>query len=263
MSRTRKLKPEFFTNENLAECSPYARLVFAGLWTLADRDGRLEDRPKRIKAKLLPYDDQNMDELLQELHEKGFIVRYEVENLKCIELPTFLEHQTPHPKEQSYNLPERQEEIKSHDPAIPKNEKKLNANHEMVSVSKGYKDSRIKGLKDSRGNGGGEVVAVFDGCKWFRMAPPEHELARKWYREKGYPPEAISDVAAQIDNWLDTDTPNARRARARKDSHHRRLYDPNFIDKGLKVFHRKVPNVKPTNLDVAISEYRKYHEVAA
>jgi len=48
MARSRNIKPGFFRNEMLAECSPLARLLFAGLWCLADRFGRLEDRPKRI-----------------------------------------------------------------------------------------------------------------------------------------------------------------------------------------------------------------------
>ena len=48
MARARILKPGFFANELLAEIHPYGRLLFAGLWTLADREGRLEDRPKRI-----------------------------------------------------------------------------------------------------------------------------------------------------------------------------------------------------------------------
>ena len=36
MARTRSIKPSFFKNEYLAECEPMARLLFVGLWTLAD-----------------------------------------------------------------------------------------------------------------------------------------------------------------------------------------------------------------------------------
>src|SRR5262245_4448792 len=61
MARARLLKPGFFTNEDLVELPPAARLLFAGLWTLADREGRLEDRPKRIKLAVLPYDDVDVD----------------------------------------------------------------------------------------------------------------------------------------------------------------------------------------------------------
>lgn len=75
--RIRTIKPEFFKDDKLAECSPFARLLFAGLWCMADRRGRLEDRPKRIKAELLPYDSADIDALLNELCAGGFVARYD------------------------------------------------------------------------------------------------------------------------------------------------------------------------------------------
>ena len=105
MARTRNIKPSFFTNEVLAECNPLARLLFAGLWTQADRDGRLEDRPRRLQAQLLPYDDCDVDELLDELQARGFIARYSVRGSKFIEIPTFRRHQSPHKDEQSNCFP--------------------------------------------------------------------------------------------------------------------------------------------------------------
>src|SRR5215831_17520559 len=39
MPRTRALKPGFFQNDVLADVEPLGRLLFAGLWTLADRAG--------------------------------------------------------------------------------------------------------------------------------------------------------------------------------------------------------------------------------
>ena len=50
MPRARNVKPGFFKNELLAECEPLARILFEGLWCEADREGRLEDRPRRLKA---------------------------------------------------------------------------------------------------------------------------------------------------------------------------------------------------------------------
>lgn len=78
MSRIRAIKPEFFLDDELAELSPLTRLLFIGLWTLADCKGRLEDRPKRIRAQILPFDDGDTDAMLQALHERRFIYRYTV-----------------------------------------------------------------------------------------------------------------------------------------------------------------------------------------
>ena len=105
MARARSIKPGFFKNETLAELSPFARILFAGLWTLADREGRLEDRPKRIKAEILPYDAEDCNELLQQLESKKFIVRYEVGGERYLYIPTFKRHQNPNVKEQASTIP--------------------------------------------------------------------------------------------------------------------------------------------------------------
>lgn len=105
MARSRNIKPGFFKNEQLADCSPLSRLLFAGLWCLADREGRLEDRPKRIRAEILPYDDGSVDEMLDELHNNGFINRYANDGQGFIQVVNFLKHQNPHCKEQASLIP--------------------------------------------------------------------------------------------------------------------------------------------------------------
>jgi hypothetical protein len=52
--RACNIKPGFFKNEVLGTAVPILSLLFSGLWGLADREGRLEDRPLRIKAEIFP-----------------------------------------------------------------------------------------------------------------------------------------------------------------------------------------------------------------
>jgi hypothetical protein len=93
-------------NEELAELPAVARLLFIYLWMLADREGRLEDRPKRIAAQALPYDrDADIEAILNGLHERGFITRYETAGVKCIQITAFTKHQTPHVREAASELP--------------------------------------------------------------------------------------------------------------------------------------------------------------
>lgn len=99
MPRIRSIKYEFFVNEELASVSPMARLLFIGLWTIADKAGRLEDRPLRIKAQLFPYEPADIDSLLNELQTCGVLSRYVVENKGYIYIINFEKHQKPHPKE--------------------------------------------------------------------------------------------------------------------------------------------------------------------
>jgi hypothetical protein len=107
MARARNIKPTFFQNEHLAETSPHARLLFIGLWCLSDREGRLEDRPKRIKVNIFPYEDIDVDSLLNELSSsKGqFIVRYKAADDCFIQILNFAKHQHPHVKECASIIP--------------------------------------------------------------------------------------------------------------------------------------------------------------
>lgn len=105
MSRSRNLKPGFFKNEELAELPYEFRILFQGLWCLADREGRLEDRPKRIKAEVFPYDNVDVAVGLAELERAGFIARYAADHLPCIQILAFAKHQNPHCKEAASTIP--------------------------------------------------------------------------------------------------------------------------------------------------------------
>ena len=104
--RSRDLKPGFFLNEVLASLPPHARILFQGLWCCADREGRLEDRPLRIKAEVFPYENvDNIDELLSALEANDFIARYQVNGQRYIQIVAFAAHQHPHPREAPSVIP--------------------------------------------------------------------------------------------------------------------------------------------------------------
>lgn len=105
MARIRTIKPEFFLDERIAErLSVTERLLWIGLWCLADREGRMEDRPKFIKSQVFPYESVNVDASLQKLHECGYITRYE-SGKKYIEIKNFLKYQRPYHKEPPSTIP--------------------------------------------------------------------------------------------------------------------------------------------------------------
>lgn len=105
MARARNIKPGFFANEELVELSFAVRLLFIGLWTIADRAGRLEDKPKKIKMALFPADNLDIDEALAELEKSGFIQRYEAEGTRYIQILAFSKHQNPHKDEKASTIP--------------------------------------------------------------------------------------------------------------------------------------------------------------
>jgi hypothetical protein len=120
VARARNIKPGLYKNEDLAECSIWARYLFPGLWMLADREGRLEDRPKRIKGELLPFDAQDVEPLLRELEARSFLIRYQIDGSRYIQISKFSQHQSPHYSEKPSAikpplLPEFESDIKDRD----------------------------------------------------------------------------------------------------------------------------------------------------
>jgi len=105
MSRIRTIKPSFFLDEGLAKLPALDRIVFAGLWTQADKAGLMEDRPPRLRVQILPYDDGNFDAILQRLHDAGFIHRYAVNGVNLLRVNNFSKHQRPHHTEPDSTLP--------------------------------------------------------------------------------------------------------------------------------------------------------------
>lgn len=99
MARARNIKPAFFQNENLADLKPIERLAFIGLWTIADFKGCLEYRSKRLKVQLLPYDNCDIDLIMESLEKSGFIRIYSVNEHTYIKVVNFEKHQNPHKNE--------------------------------------------------------------------------------------------------------------------------------------------------------------------
>lgn len=106
VARARNIKPSFFTNEYLVELEPIYRLMFVGLWTLADREGRIENRPKKIKMELFPADNIDIAQGLKDLEKTGFIQLYNCYETDVIQINNFTKHQSPHGLEKDSDLPD-------------------------------------------------------------------------------------------------------------------------------------------------------------
>lgn len=79
MARIRTIKPEFWSSEQIMECSPIARLLFIGLWNFCDDAGNHVDSEKTIKAEIFPGDDVSTSDvrrMIDELSSNSLITRY-------------------------------------------------------------------------------------------------------------------------------------------------------------------------------------------
>ena len=100
MARARNIKPSLFKNEILGTADPLYTILFEGLWVLADREGRLENRPLRIKAEIFPYrEGLDIVAMLGWLEAKSFIASYKIKGEPFIQILKFVKHQNPHKNE--------------------------------------------------------------------------------------------------------------------------------------------------------------------
>lgn len=103
--RIRLLHPEFFSDATLASLPDFTRLIFVGLWLLADREGRLLENYKAIDGALLPLDQRSSARAISELAACGRILRYETPVGPVIQVVNFLKYQHIHPREKPSKLP--------------------------------------------------------------------------------------------------------------------------------------------------------------
>ncbi len=83
MSRIRTIKPEFWTSEQVVECSPTARLLFIGFWNFADDNGVLPASAKHIKMLVYPGDDFTVAQVqgfIDELLHQGLLAGFTAED---------------------------------------------------------------------------------------------------------------------------------------------------------------------------------------
>lgn len=185
MARIRTIKPEFFTSSDIVELSPLTRLFYISLWVEADREGRLEWKPKTLKLRYFPGDEKaDFETALTELSESDLINIYEIDGKQYCEIPTFEEHQV---------INNRESESK-----IPKKEEKETLNSGSCDAS-GTRESGVK----AEGREGREGKGKEGNTRKSRKTnlPPDFSIddrMKEFYASKGYP----LSIEKATDQWL-------------------------------------------------------------
>jgi hypothetical protein len=219
LPRIRTFKPEVFKNEDLHALGAEAVLLFMGLWSHADREGRLEDRPGRLKVEILPYYSVDADALLKALHDAGFIHRYEVDGIKCIWIIKFKEHQ---------RITGKEAETQSKLPEPPAGKKRGNTGETSETTGKERKGKEDSSNEESAP--GGASASKTDS----RMVRPTADQVAAKFREKGGTGQMareywahytsngwkvgknpMKDWEAAVDGWIAREGRKAEEAKAR------------------------------------------------
>ena len=119
MARIRTIKPEFWTSEQVVECSPIARLLFVGMWNFCDDYGNIPASVKSLKMKVLPGDDislAEMDSMLEDLLRNGLIKRYSVDGKEYLHVTGWHHQRVDHPSKTRYPAPSQENSPPPDDP---------------------------------------------------------------------------------------------------------------------------------------------------
>lgn len=201
--RARNIKPGFFKCCELAEIDFASRLLFIGLWCYADREGRFEWKPKKIKAEIFPYDNVNVDKLLCNLMSLHFITRNDsvgyVENFK--------KHQSPHPHEAKSTLPEKTEQNQCHDMSLTSREMSLTCRADVLIPDSLIPDNNLSASGDAVGAEclvtkkgrkltGKRLIAFNEFWEAFDYKKGKAEAADAWHDILNLTPTLAAEIVA-------------------------------------------------------------------
>lgn len=108
MARIRSIKPEFWSSEQVMECSVTARLMFIGMWNFADDLGRIPLSVKSIKAKVFPSDEMASEIILgmiAELSRNGLLQPYTVDGVEFLQITGWHHQRIDKPQPAKYPAP--------------------------------------------------------------------------------------------------------------------------------------------------------------
>lgn len=183
MARIRSIKPEFWTSEQIVECSTSARLLFVGIWTFSDDGGVHPASVRRLKMEVFPADpftDAQMQEWIDELIHSKLLVEFESQGIKYWHV-TGWHHQKidrPNPK---YPQP----------PQAP----------DSTSVRRGLDEcsaSDHRAITPGDGDGDGDGCRDGDGKETEADSSNSSKVGKALSK---ITPETLSDTAALVKLW--------------------------------------------------------------
>lgn len=157
MARIRTIKPEFWRSPDIMQLDHFQRLLYIGLWNLADDEGRGEYNAAAIAADLFLSEYSlnphgvltQVETAFTEYSNSGMVRLYRVKNRQYFEIVNWLEHQRINRPSASKFPAYDQREQEIH---VPLTEDSLNV-HGVLTVGKeqgtGNREQGVKDLSDS------------------------------------------------------------------------------------------------------------------
>lgn len=222
MARIRSIKPEYWTDEKTGKLKLQERLLFIGLWNIADDQGCLKSGTGYIKGQLFPYDEElridTVKSWLTSLINARLIVPFTFKGEGYYFIRTFEDHQVINrpgkpkfPKELLISLKGAEE--------TPINEDSLNT-HGVIT------EDSLQEIGNRKGNRKGEDSPP---------TPPS---------EEAYPKE-VQDSFKKFQGWIADNAPNVAK-----------MKEPFTIDQYVKLTKRGMDGAEITRLLAAMHNYK-------
>lgn len=158
MARIRTVKPEFWTSEQIADCSREARLLFIGIWSFCDDSGIHPANCRRLKMEIFPGDEDvnstDIRRMVDELIANRLMSEYSVGGVSYWIVSGWKHQKIDQP---TFRFPKPDGGVPSTPPRRTK-EDSANANRLLAEHS-----GREGSLKESKGRDAAEKQAAPSG----------------------------------------------------------------------------------------------------
>jgi hypothetical protein len=97
--RARNIKPGFFIDSKIGKLSGNEKILYIGLWCIADKEGFFKNEPEEIKVQIFPYETKiDIKKMLSNLIQLN-LIKSNADIKEYCYIPNFIKHQRPHPDE--------------------------------------------------------------------------------------------------------------------------------------------------------------------
>lgn len=198
MARRRMIDPNFWQSEDVSKLSVRQRLLFIGLFSNADDEGKLRGNPAFVRSIIFPYEDFAMNEIEQDLNDiegVGSILQYNVEGSKYILLCNWKKFQRVD-KPQSSVIPDPNENYSKNDSENEsENDSRLSKSNRSEVEVKGKESN----TRDTRSN----LIEIIERyCQLHNKIDPhisdKERTAMRELSESGVPIEFILETMNQL-----------------------------------------------------------------
>lgn len=179
------MKPEFWADEELAMAvSRDARLLYIGLWNLADEHARLRGDPRFVKGQLFAYDDdlspKAIEVLLDELTAAGKVQRYQSGSSTYLFLPNLAKHQRLEAAKVESRLPAPPDPSESAPMATIRAEKSAQDSHEPAPYADSSSLLYVAGsMEPVAGSVGAPLASARTAAKRGSRIPEDFAVTRE------------------------------------------------------------------------------------